>query len=127
MRLFACLHGVKKTFSMISYFRPHWSKNMVLVKIKSQNNIVSFRVQRSKKHFLSFFAFVPIGRKTWCRSGSKVKTTLFPSRFKGQKNIFYHFSLSCPLVEKHGVGQGQKSKRHCFLPAEYRNNMDGSS
>jgi hypothetical protein len=41
---------VKKKFSMIFYFRAHCRKNMVLVGIKSQKNIVSFRVQRSKQH-----------------------------------------------------------------------------
>ncbi len=48
---------VKKTFSIVFYFRIDQSKTMVLVKIKSQKYIVSFRFQRSKKHFLRFFYF----------------------------------------------------------------------
>ena len=149
--LFVCLHRVKKTFSMIFYFRAHCRKNMVLVGIKSQKNIVSFRVQRSKnifydflfraivekhglvgiksqknivsfrvqrskKHFLWFSSFVPISRKNMVLVGIKSQKTLFPSGFKGQKNIFYDFLLSCRLVEKTWSWSGSKVKKHCFLP-----------
>jgi hypothetical protein len=48
--------------------------------------------------------------------GIKSQETLFSSGFKGQKNIFYNFLLSRPLVKKHGLGQDQKPKKHCFLP-----------
>ncbi len=100
--LFVCLHGVKKTFSMIFYFRAHWSKKHGLGRDQKSKNIVSFRVQRSKKHFLWFSGFVPIGRKNIVLVEIKSRKTLLPSGFKGQNNIFY-------------------------FQAEYRKNMDGSS
>ena len=50
--LLVCLHGVKKTFSMIFSIHAHWSKKHGLGWDQKSKNIVSFRVQRSKKHFL---------------------------------------------------------------------------
>ncbi len=48
---------IKKTFSMIFYFRANQCKKHGLGRDQSEKNIVCFRVQRSKKHFLWFFYF----------------------------------------------------------------------
>jgi hypothetical protein len=98
-RKWVCLYvcgrsKVKKTFSMFFYFRILCRKNMVLIGFKGQKN-ASFRVQRSKEHFLP---------------GSKVKKTL-PSGFKGQKNIFFDFSTFAFYVEISWSWSGSKVKR----------------
>jgi hypothetical protein len=116
MRLLACLLGVKKTFSMIFYFRAHWSKKHGLGQDQKSKNIASFRVQRSKKHSLWFSRFVPIGRKNMVLFEIKSQKTLFPSGFKGQKNILYDFLDLCLLVEKTLSWSRSKVKKHCFVP-----------
>ncbi len=75
-----------------------------------------FVCHRSKKHFLYVFTFTFNVEKIWSWLGSKVKKTLFPSGFKGQKNIFDDFLLSCRLVEKAWSWSGSKVKKYFFLP-----------
>ncbi len=81
-----CLSQVKKTFSVFFYSCVQCRKNMVLVRIKSQKNIVSFRFQRSKKHFIWFFYF---------------HAHKFDQRFLGLRNqnlsvvFLKSFSLAC--------------------------------
>ncbi len=70
------------------------SKEHGLGRGQKSRNIVSFRVQRSKKHFLWFSTFAPISVKNMVLVGIKVRKTSFASGFKGQKNIFYDFLLS---------------------------------
>ncbi len=118
--LLACLHGVKKTFFMIFSIRAHWSKKHGLGWDQTSKNIVSFRVQRSKKHFRWFSRFMSIGRKNMVLIGIKSQETLFPSGFKGQKNISCkNFKISIftpkkgPMVD-HCVLSGSKEHQ---LPA----------
>ncbi len=40
----------------------------------------------------------------------KSQKTLFPSGFKGQKNIFYDFPLLRSMSKKHSLGRDEKAK-----------------
>ena len=71
--------------------------------------------QGQKNIFLCFSIFALDVEKTWSWLGSKVKKTLFPSGFKGQKNIFYDFLLSRLISRKNMVlVEIESSKKHRF-------------
>ncbi len=86
---------VKKTFSLFICFRIGFRRNLVWVETKVQKNIDCFLVQMSKKHYLCLSVFVLDVEETWSGLRRKLKKTSISSGFKGQKNIFFAYSLDC--------------------------------
>jgi hypothetical protein len=85
---------IKKTFSLFICFRIGSRRNLVSIETKVQKNIDFFRVQRSKKHFLSSSAFELDLERNLVSIETKVQKNIDFFRVQRSKKHFLSFSAS---------------------------------